>query len=347
MKHGYVSLLLGVWLLLPGCAKERQAADPPSSPVATAAVAAGGGAVPAARSFTVRRPVLTGADIVLTKELLYDQYTLPDVYRYQETERSFKWPIVRKCLAFIENMQDIHPHWGVFQNYKNLNGEAPLVEPYRRNEYRLATDTFGIERYQSVPLYAPTDTLRPFRYGRDGAIAKVGGETGGFYTLQPVTIDGIWRVPKRYVKLLPDSVLLRHVIFVDRKDQNICTLEWAARGEWKIRSMNPATTGRYAPPYARRTPLGLYLLQQKKTKMVFLKDGSNATGGFAPYASRFTNGAHIHGVPTNVPATRIQEYSWSLGTVPRSHQCVRNATSHAKFIFDWAPLDASLVVVIE
>ena len=36
----------------------------------------------------------------------------------------------------------------------------------------------------------------------------------------------------------------------------------------------------------------MYLLQQKKSRMVFLKDGSAATGGYAPYASRFTNGAY-------------------------------------------------------
>lgn len=292
-------------------------------------------------------PLLTGADITLTKELLYDRYTLQDVYDYGDTVRSFKWDIVKKCLAFIENMQDIHPHWGVFRNYKNLQGEAPLVEPYRRNAYRLATDTFGIERYQSVPLYAGADTLMPVRYGRDGAIVQLVDERGSFFVVQPVTIEGEWLVPKRYVKALPDSVMMRHVVFVDRGDQNIVTLEWADRAEWKIRSMNPATTGRHAPPYARETPLGMYLLQEKKTRMVFLKDGSAATGGFAPYASRFTNGAYIHGVPTNAPATQVQEYSWTLGTVPRSHMCVRNASSHAKFVFDWAPTEASLVVVIE
>ena len=90
------------------------------------------------------------------------------------------------------------------------------------------------------------------------------------------------------------------MIFVDRLDQNITTLEHVSEGEWKIRSMNPATTGMHAPPYAQETPLGMYLLQQKKTRMVFLKDGS-----------------------------------------------AENATSHSKFVFDWAPTERSLVVVIE
>ena len=62
--------------------------------------------------------------------------------------------------------------------------------------------------------------------------------------------------------------------------------------------MNLATTGQHRPPYAQETPLGMFFLQEKKTKMIFLKDGSAATGGFAPYASRFNNGGYIHGVPT-------------------------------------------------
>ena len=60
----------------------------------------------------------------------------------------------------------------------------------------------------------------------------------------------------------------------------------------------------------------MFVLQEKKTKMIFLKDGSAATGGFAPYASRFNNGGYIHGVPTNAPATGIIEYSYTLGTIP-------------------------------
>ena len=150
---------------------------------------------------------------------------------------------------------------------------------------------------------------------------------------------------KRRMQLV--VVLFRHVVFVDRRDQNIATLERKAEGEWLVRSMNPATTGKHRPPYGHDTPLGMFVVQQKKPKMIFLKDGSTATGGYAPYASRFTNGAYIHGVPVNVPRTAMIEYSWSLGTTPRSHMCVRNATSHAKFVYEWAPVFASLVVVIE
>lgn len=290
---------------------------------------------------------LSESDIVLVRELLYDKYTLEDVYPYRDTVRVMKWDIVRKSLAFIENMQEHPAAWGVFQNYKNRNGEAPLVAAYRRNVYRRVADTLGVERYQSVPLYLPADTVTPVRYGRDGSLAELLSREGGFYKVKPVTFDEEWLIPERYIKPLPDSVSFHHVVFVDRKDQNIATLEWKERGTWFIRSVNPATTGLHNPPYGQETPLGLFLIQEKKTRMVFLKDGSSAVGGYAPYASRFTNGAYIHGVPVNVPRTAMIEYSYTLGTTPRSHMCVRNATSHAKFVFDWAPVEQSLVVVIE
>lgn len=290
---------------------------------------------------------LTADDITLTKELMYDNHTLEDRYPYKDTIRSFKWDLIRNCLAFIENMQQDTVKWVVLQNYKNLNREAPLVRKFVRDAYRRIADTLGVERYQSVPLYIPTDTLIPERYGRDGTLAYLLGEVGSFDRIYPVTLDEEWLAPRRYLAQLDDSTVFHHVIFIDRLDQNITTLEHAGKGEWKIRSMNPATTGRHAPPYAQETPLGMYLLQEKKPRMIFLKDGSTATGGYAPYASRFTNGAYIHGVPVNVPRTAMIEYSSTLGTTPRSHMCVRNATSHAKFVFDWAPARRSLVVVIE
>ncbi|WP_373806273.1 L,D-transpeptidase [Bacteroides heparinolyticus] len=290
---------------------------------------------------------LSAANISLTKDLLYDKYTLNDTYPYKDTVRSFKWDVIRNCLAYIENMQLDTARLVVLQNYKNLNGEATLVRTFVRDAYRRVSDTLGVERYQSVPLYLPADTLVPERYGRDGTLAYLRGRVGSFCLIHPVTFEEEWLSPSRYLKQLEDSTFFNHVIFVDRLDQNITTLERISGGVWKIRSMNPATTGRYAPPYAQETPLGMYLLQQKKSRMVFLKDGSTATGGYAPYASRFTNGAYIHGVPVNVPRTSLIEYSQSLGTTPRSHMCVRNATSHAKFIFDWAPVEKSLVVVIE
>lgn len=351
MKHSVLFVCIVVCLIFAGCNRRQESAKPVVLTVNEAEyendTVAPESLHPEQTLLRSEQSLLTADDVTLIKELLYDQHTLEDTYPYKDTVRSFKWDEIRESLAYIENMQADTARWVVLQNYKNQNKEAPLVRKFVRNAYRRVSDTLGVERYQSVPLYLPTDTLVPERYGRDGTVARLRGEEGSFCRIHPVTFDEEWLVPRRYLKRLADSTAFDHVVFVDRLDQNIATLEHVGKGEWKIRSMNPATTGRHAPPYAQETPLGMYLIQQKKTRMVFLKDGSAETGGYAPYASRFTNGAYIHGVPVNVPRTSMIEYSWSLGTTPRSHMCVRNATSHAKFVFDWAPTERSLVVVIE
>ena len=304
--------------------------------------------VPGPELVPVNKPI-TSNQIKIEKSFLYDKYTLDDIYPYKDTVRYFQWEKVKDNLALVENIRRETAQWAILRNYKNLNGEAPLVKSYTRNSYNRITDTLGIERYQSVPLYLLNDTLLPERYGRDGSLVRLLAEGDRFAKIAPATIEGEWYVPKKYLRLIPDTVVLDKVIFIDRHNQNISTLERSdsTNHTWLVRSMNPATTGVKRPPYAQETPLGMFVLQERKPKMIFLKDGSTETGGYAPYASRFCNGGHIHGVPVNAPATGMIEYSYTLGTIPRSHMCVRNATSHAKFIFDWAPVNSTLVFVIE
>ncbi|MFV0328911.1 MAG: L,D-transpeptidase [Dysgonomonas sp.] len=286
-------------------------------------------------------------DIVIEKELLYDKYTLNDTYPYRDTTRSFQWDKIKKGLAVLENFQHEFFAWGILQNYRNNNGEAPLIKKYVRNEYKRVADTLGIERYQSVPLFLPNDSVTGERYGRDGALVKLMKDSvGSFYKVATIDSKGLWLVPKRYVKAIHDSVIFKKAIFVDRNNENIVTLE-KVDSKWIVRSMNPATTGLHRPPYQQETPLGIFVIQEKKSKMYFLVDGTTRTGGFAPYASRFCNGGYIHGIPVNAPRTALIEYSASLGTTPRSHMCVRNATSHAKFVYDWAPTEKTIVFVIE
>lgn len=287
------------------------------------------------------------AQIHINKELLYDKYTLKDTYPYKDTTRCFQWEKIKEGLATVENIQQKPSRWGILQNYKNRNGEAPLVKKYRRDAYKRIADTLGIERYQSIPLYLLTDTLVPERYAQDGELVRLLEEGEKFAKVEPIYIGDEWYAPQKYVKPINDTVIFNKAIFVDRTNQNIVTLDRMDKGNWTIRSMNPVTTGRHHPPYAQETPLGIFVLQEKKVKMVYLKDGSSETAGYAPYASRFTDGAYIHGVPVEMPRTAEIEYSWSLGTTPRSHMCVRNATSHAKFVFGWAPVHSTLVFVIE
>lgn len=290
---------------------------------------------------------LTAGDIQITKELLYDKYTLEDTYPYKDTSRYFQWDKIKEQLALLENIQLQPSTWAILQNYKNRNGEAPLVKKFKRNAYGRVADTLGVERYQSVPLYLPTDTLAPERYGQDGELTRFLEDGQKFVRVEPIFTGDEWMVPKKYVKVIGDTIVFNKAVFVDRHNQNIAALERSGEGQWLVRSMNPSTTGLHRPPYAQETPLGMFVLQEKKVKMIFLKDGSKETGGYAPYASRFTDGAYIHGVPVNAPRKTQIEYSWSLGTTPRSHMCVRNATSHAKFIFDWAPVNETIIFVLE
>lgn len=294
------------------------------------------------------QPELTVEQIVIDRELAFDKYTLEDSYQYQKETRTIQWNKIREQLLRIEQLQATPHRWGVLQNYKNLNGEAPLTKVWSRDSYKLVSDSLGVERYQAVPLYASTDTLTPELYGRDGTlIAMTDTQSSNFWQGRTESPEADWSVPKRYVKLLKPDVTFSHVVVVDRKNQYIITLERQAPAHYLVRSINPATTGRHKPPHAKETPLGIFLLQEKKPKMFYTSDGSSRIAGFAPWASRFTCGAYIHGVPVNNPKGKIVEYSHSLGTTPRSHMCVRNASSHAKFVYDNCPTLATLIVVIE
>ena len=294
------------------------------------------------------QPELTVEQIVIDRELSFDKYTLEDSYKYQKKTRTIQWDQIREQLLRIEQLQASPHRWGVLQNYKNLNGEAPLTKVWSRDSYRLVSDSLGVERYQAVPLYAPSDTLKPELYSRDGTLIAMTDTLGSnFWQGRVESPEADWYVPKRYIKLLKPDVTFSHVVVIDREQQHIIVLERQAPGHYLVRSINPATTGRHKPPHAKETPLGIFLLQQKKAKMFYTSDGSSRIAGFAPWASRFTCGAYIHGVPVNNPKGKIVEYSHSLGTTPRSHMCVRNASSHAKFVYDNCPTLATLIVVIE
>lgn len=294
----------------------------------------------------VKTKYINPNSIKIEKALLYDKHTLDDSYPYKDTVRSFQWMKIRQALAFVDSIYQEPSSWAVLQNYKNLKGEAPLVRNYKRNEYTRISDSLGVERYQSVPLYFTNDTITPEYYGRDGWLVNHHGEEGSFEKVSSVNLKGEWLAPKKYVKQLSDSIHFKNVIVVDVLNQNIMTLE-KSDSTWYIRSMNPATTGRHKPPHMQETPTGIFVIQEKKPKMFYLVDGTTEIDGFAPYASRFTNGAYIHGVPLKAPNTDLIEFSPTLGTIPRSHMCVRNATSHAKFVYDWAPILSTLIFVID
>jgi hypothetical protein len=102
------------------------------------------------------------------------------------------------------------------------------------------------------------------------------------------------------------------------------------------------------------SPWRAFKALEKKDQFLYLKDGSDEIAGYAPYALRFSGGAYIHGVPVDYEIIDgqkkdpgIQEYLHTIGTFPRSHMCVRNYTSHAKFISDWMDTKTGAVIIIE
>ncbi len=295
-------------------------------------------------------PDMRPVNVEIVKRLVYTDHTLEDSYAYNGSTREFQWDRIRQTLIELEygqrNPSDL---WVTLQNYKNKNGTAPLTASHGRDAYNTDTDIHGTSRTQAIPLYSADNFSVPTRYGRDGTLFRYLKDTAGYVKICSMIYDGSWYVPEKYVKKLSTNRFDK-VIFVDRTNQNIATLEKGEDDIWYVLSMNPATTGLHNPPYQQETPLGTYVVQEHKPKMYYLKDGSSAIAGFAPWASRFTRGAYIHGVPLNNPDATQKDYiefTWTLGTTPRSHMCVRNATSHAKYIYDWATPLESLVVVIE
>lgn len=286
--------------------------------------------------------------IQLEKELTYDQYTLTDTYPYSNTTREFQWDKIKEKLAQTDALRAKNSNtWAVLQNKSNVHGKPANAKGFTTDEYHGVVDRFGVPASQAIPLFLATDLTVPERYALDGSLVNIVGEEGDFVIILFTTFcDEEYLVPKKFVHQITGTPDFAKVIVVDRTNQNISTFE-KMEDVWRIRSMNPATTGAHNPPYQRETPLGLFVLQQKVAKMLYYVDGTTEIGGYAPWANRFSAGGYIHGVPVNLPATAIIEYSATLGTIPRSHMCVRNAASHAKFIFDNFPVDDTLVFVIE
>ncbi|ULT24549.1 hypothetical protein KUH03_37290 [Sphingobacterium sp. E70] len=171
--------------------------------------------------------------------------------------------------------------YAVLQNYQNEKGEAPTIKDFKRDSYKRVSDSFNVERYQAAPLYDPT-TDKPVRYGRDGWLVRVkGSDTLARVPIAGVSFEGEYTVPKRYLRLISDSVQFNIINVVDVKNQNICTLEKVGK-EWLVRSMNPVTSGRHKPPHAQETPTGLFVVQEHKSKMFYFEDGTRTYGGFAP-----------------------------------------------------------------
>jgi len=144
-------------------------------------------------------------------------------------------------------------------------------------------------------------------------------------------------------------------IVVDRANQNVGIFEYD--NGWKLISVSYVTTGKSSET-AVPTPLGLFMAIEKKDLFEYEEEGGTDNEGFAPYAIRFSGGGYLHGIPMKYEfdssgnKIAVYEYQYdekilSIGTVPESHMCIRNYTSHALFMYEWVAIGSCSVIVFE
>lgn len=267
-------------------------------------------------------------------------YVFADLVEPREFQFEKMIASINKLKEEVENNKTAY-----ISNYKNRNGAPPLYKGK-------GEDNHEIKRYQSAPAYMDLDNRTDFRYIQDGVLVSILGESKGFYKIQTPNFQGEYWVPKKYVSFYKSIEELEKVIVVDRKNQNEGVFEYKD-GKWNLLSYVFATTGEEAK-YKQETDLGYFMAIQTRPKFLYLDDVTREISGYAPYAIRFNGGAYIHGVPVNFKTKDgkrvdpgMKEYLFTIGSVPRSHKCVRNYTSHAKFLYDWIEIGKSSVIVIE
>lgn len=230
-------------------------------------------------------------------------------------------------------------------NYKDRNGMAPLYN----NE---AVDKYGAKRYQAAPVYLEPKTSSEFRYISDGTLVTILDKNNEFYKIRTLNFEGEYWVPKKYITFWHSIKELTKVVVIDRKNQNEGVFEFRD-GKWNLISYIFATTGAKTK-FKEETSLGYFMAIQTKARFLYLDDETREISGYAPYAIRFNGGAYIHGVPVEFQIVDdkridpgIKEYLYTIGSIPRSHKCVRNYSSHAKFLHDWVKIGKTAVIVIE
>ncbi len=238
---------------------------------------------------------------------------------------------------------------GYIHNYKNVNG-YPLAHKGSN------TDSYGNSRSQSAPGYIDTNKS-DFRYFPDGMMISILAETQGYYKVSTPRFEGEYFIPQKYISFRNAPQQLKKVIVIDDLNQNEGVFE-LSDDHWALISFTYATTG-VEKQYSYETPKGHFMAVEKKPYFLYVEDGTSRIAGFAPYTIRFSGGGYIHGVPIDFkpgqthhntnPTNPInhEEYLFTIGTTPRSHKCVRNFTSHAKFLYEWAEIGSTMVIVID
>lgn len=138
-----------------------------------------------------------------------------------------------------------------------------------------------------------------------------------------------------------DDKGVQKYIFIDRKNQNLFAFEKNSEtGIYTVLRTALVTTGKNGK-YGFETPFGNFLVAISKPLMAYTSDiDTTQIIGDARYATRFTGGAYIHGIPSlyEPKETRNARKSITeskLGTYPLSHKCVRIKDGVAKYIYTW------------
>lgn len=237
---------------------------------------------------------------------------------------------------------------GYISNYKNINGFPPAYKGANLDAYSYA-------RSQSAPGYLDTKQS-DFRYFPDGMIVTIITDVEGYYKVTSPSFEGEYFIPKKYITFKNVPKELKKVVVIDDLNQNEGVFQFS-ENQWELISYSYATTG-IVKKYSYETPKGHFMAIEKKPYFLYLEDGTTKISGFAPYAVRFSAGGYIHGVPIDfkpeqnryntspTDPSNHEEYLFTIGTTPRSHKCVRNFTSHAKFLYEWAEIGSTAVIVI-
>jgi len=231
------------------------------------------------------------------------------------------------------------------RNYKNAYGTPP-------KKGDTSVDQYGYRFYHSAPAYVRADTGSDFRYIPDGMLVRTLDEVNGFIHVNVPSFGGDFYIPKQYIDQAVTLNDLKYVVVVDRNQQNQAAFEVSNNG-LNLISYTLCTTG-LSGESSFETSLGNFKAIEKKDRFEYLQKNTSDVAGYAPFAIRFSGGAYIHGVPVDYKEQNGQkvdpgttEYLQTIGTFPRSHMCVRNFTSHAKFIYNWLDIQRGAVIVFE
>lgn len=230
-------------------------------------------------------------------------------------------------------------------NYKNQNGTPP-------QEGDAAIDEYGYRVYHSAPAYEQPDANSNYRYIPDGMLVRILDENEEFYHVNVPTFGNDFFIPKQYIDLNVTLSQLNQVVVIDRSEQNQAFFEFEGN-DLNMLSYTLSTTG-IPGDFSFETPIGFYKVIEKRDRFEYLQSGTQDIAGYAPFAIRFSGGAYIHGVPVayeEIDGEKVDpgliEYLHTIGTFPRSNMCIRNFTSHAKFLHSLMESQNGAVIVIE